>query len=254
MPKPPISDSPRKCRVAQQHAIGLQALPKLLPTRSFGRPRLRQAGEQQHQAENTAASGTAQNTARQPKLSISTLPVSGARIGDTLNTSISSDISRAASLPVCRSRTTARGTTMPAQAPRPCTKRSAISASIWAPARSRCCRREQRQAEIQRRLAAHHVRHRPVDHLAERRARRRTRSGWPAPRPGWRPAPARWWAGRQVHVDGEGADGGDQAQHQRLDGPRWCQRGDRRWGSSGLVNSHDEHLRVTKFRPVLPEL
>ena len=36
------------------------------------------------------------------------------------------DIRRAASVPVCRSRTTARGIAMPAAAPRPCTKRSPI--------------------------------------------------------------------------------------------------------------------------------
>ena len=72
---------------------------------------------------------TAQNTLRQPKASISRLPASGARMGDTLNTSISMDISRAASVPVCRSRTTARGITIVAQAPRPCTKRSATS--VW---------------------------------------------------------------------------------------------------------------------------
>ena len=38
-----------------------------------------------------------------------------------------SDISLAASVPVWRSRTTARGTTMPAQAPSPWTKRKPIS-------------------------------------------------------------------------------------------------------------------------------
>ena len=43
---------------------------------------------------------TAQNTLRQPKDSISRLPVSGARMGDTLKTSISIDIRRAASAPV----------------------------------------------------------------------------------------------------------------------------------------------------------
>ncbi len=51
-------------------------------------------------------------------------------MGETLNTSISSAIRRAASVPVCRSRTTARGMAMPAAAPRPCTKRSAISVSM----------------------------------------------------------------------------------------------------------------------------
>ncbi|MNT39881.1 hypothetical protein D3C72_1761650 [compost metagenome] len=77
----------------------------------------------------TAAMVTAQNTPRQPVKAMTRLPASGARIGDTLNTSISSDISRAASVPVCRSRTTARGIAMPAAAPRPCTKRSAIR--VW---------------------------------------------------------------------------------------------------------------------------
>ncbi len=72
---------------------------------------------------------TAQNTPRQPVSAITALPASGARMGDTLNTSISSDMSRAASVPVCRSRTTARGIAMPAAAPRPCTKRSTIS--VW---------------------------------------------------------------------------------------------------------------------------
>ena len=79
---------------------------------------------------SAARTVTTQNTPRQPAASITKLPASGARIGETLNTSISSDISRAASVPVCRSRTTARGITMPAQAPSPCTKRKAISVSI----------------------------------------------------------------------------------------------------------------------------
>jgi hypothetical protein len=72
---------------------------------------------------STAATVTAQNTARQPLHSIKKLPNSGARMGDTLNTSVSNAVRLAASSPVCRSRTTARGTTMPAQAPRPCTVR-----------------------------------------------------------------------------------------------------------------------------------
>ena len=42
----------------------------------------------------------AQNTLRQPARSISRLPASGARIGETLNTSISSPIMRVASCPV----------------------------------------------------------------------------------------------------------------------------------------------------------
>ena len=73
---------------------------------------------------------TAQNTPRQPATAITPLPTSGAKMGETLNTSISSDISRAASAPVCRSRTTARGITMPAAAPKPCKKRIATSVSM----------------------------------------------------------------------------------------------------------------------------
>lgn len=77
----------------------------------------------------TAAIVTAQNTPRQPANAITPLPTSGARMGEMLKTSMSSDISRAASLPVCRSRTTARGIAMPAAAPSPCKKRSTIS--VW---------------------------------------------------------------------------------------------------------------------------
>ncbi len=55
------------------------------------------------------------------------LPASGARMGLTLKTSISSDISRVASAPVCRSRTTARVITLGAPPPSPCTKRNASS-------------------------------------------------------------------------------------------------------------------------------
>ena len=93
-------------------------------------------------------------------------------MGDTLKTSISSDISRAASMPVCRSRTTARGTTMPAQAPRPCTKRSAISVSMSvASAQPMLADGKQQQAEVERRLAPDHVGDRAVDQLAQRPAR-----------------------------------------------------------------------------------
>ena len=77
-----------------------------------------------------AASATTQNTPRQPVSAITPLPASGARIGETLNTSISSDMRRAASAPVCRSRTMARGIAMPAAAPSPCRKRSATRVSM----------------------------------------------------------------------------------------------------------------------------
>ena len=76
---------------------------------------------------STAATITATKTARQPNGTISALPVSGARIGETLNTSMTSDISRVASTPVWRSRMIARGITIIADAPSPCTKRNATS-------------------------------------------------------------------------------------------------------------------------------
>ena len=162
-----------------------------------------------------AASVTAQNTPRQPANAMTALPASGARIGDTLNTSISSDISRAASVPVCRSRTTARGIAMPAAAPRPCTKRSAIS--LWisvASAQPTLASANSTQPEVHRRLAPHHVRDRPVEQLAraqrdeERRQAHLHRAdvGIQALTDGRQ--------GRQVHVDGEGADGREQAQQQ----------------------------------------
>ena len=76
-----------------------------------------------------AAPSTIQNTPRQPATWMTKLPVSGASSGEMLNTSISSDMSRVASTPECRSRTTARGITMPPQAPSPCTKRPSRNSS-----------------------------------------------------------------------------------------------------------------------------
>ena len=73
---------------------------------------------------------TATNTARQPKGTMMALPISGARIGDTLKTSMIVDISLVASMPVWRSRMTARGITMHAAAPMPWTKRKKISHSM----------------------------------------------------------------------------------------------------------------------------
>ena len=49
---------------------------------------------------SSAATPIAANTARQPNGTINALPVNGARIGDTENTSITSDIKRVASVPV----------------------------------------------------------------------------------------------------------------------------------------------------------
>ena len=68
---------------------------------------------------SSAARVTAQNTARQPDQAITALPTKGARIGETLNTNVTSDINRAAAGPVWRSRAIASGMTIPAHAPIP---------------------------------------------------------------------------------------------------------------------------------------
>ena len=68
----------------------------------------------------------AQKITRQLKNSVNMLPASGARIGETLKTSMVVAISRAASWPVWRSRMIARVITMLAQAPTPWRKRRAI--------------------------------------------------------------------------------------------------------------------------------
>ena len=111
---------------------------------------------------------TATNTARQPNGTISALPVSGARIGDTLNTSMTSDISRVASMPVCRSRMMARGMTITDEAPMPWTTRKKISHSmLGASAQPTEPAMKSAKADIERRLAADHVGDRPVDDLAD---------------------------------------------------------------------------------------
>ena len=136
--------------------------------RSCGRTRFGQERGEQQQRRATAASVTATNTARQPNGTISALPVSGARIGDTLNTSITSAISRVASTPVCRSRMIARGMTITADAP------SALhDAERNQPTDTRRQRAADRagdetdQPDIERRLAADHVGDRPVDELTQ---------------------------------------------------------------------------------------
>ena len=67
----------------------------------------------------TAKSASNPKIARQPPTGITRLPISGAVIGATEMTSMTSAISRVASGPVCRSRTIARGITMTAAAPSP---------------------------------------------------------------------------------------------------------------------------------------
>ncbi len=129
MPSPPTSDSAQKRRSPSSCA-------KVLVTRRSP-PLIRCAGglvSGSSVATSTMASSAAmviaRNTARQPSGTISALPASGAKIGDTLNTSITRPISRVAAMPVCRSRTTARGITVTAAAPMPCSSRQPISQPI----------------------------------------------------------------------------------------------------------------------------
>ena len=85
--------------VAQQHPVGTQRAARLLSTR-WAAGRVSFSCVATSTSPTMAASATAQNTPRQPATAITPLPTSGARMGETLNTSISSDIIRAASLPV----------------------------------------------------------------------------------------------------------------------------------------------------------
>ena len=66
-----------------------------------------------------AASNSATKIDRQPETRISKLPASGASIGETEITSITSAIRRVALAPVCRSRMIARGTTIATAPPSP---------------------------------------------------------------------------------------------------------------------------------------
>ncbi len=120
----------------------------------------------------TAAMVVATNTARQPNGTISALPPSGARIGDTQNTSITSAISFVASGPVCRSRMMrardhAHGGGAEAldkterDQPRHARRQT----------RSRSAGDEQRQTRIERRLAAIDVGQRTISDLAQAESR-----------------------------------------------------------------------------------
>ena len=159
---------------------------------------------------------TAQNTARQPKPSMMKLPVSGARIGETENTSMSIDISLAASLPVCRSRTTARGTTMPGLAPKPCRTRKAISHSmVGRKCGTDAAGDEQHQAGIEQRLAAIHVRKRTDDDLAESHGKEKDQQAHLHRHGAGLQIRADRGKRGKIHVDGERTDGGQQAEHDR---------------------------------------
>ena len=74
--------------------------------------------------------------------------------------------------------------------------------------------REQGQAGVERRLAAHHVGHRAVEQLPQTDGEEERSEGeLHRPHLGAQAAPDVGQRG-QVHVDGEGADGREQAQHQ----------------------------------------
>ena len=77
-----------------------------------------------------AARTSTQNITRHPPSSISPLPANGASMGETLITSMIIAISRVACVPVCKSRITARGTTITTAAPSPCTNRANVSQPI----------------------------------------------------------------------------------------------------------------------------
>ena len=158
--------------VAQQQRVAGERAAQAAVDALVRRPGFRRARWPPARCRPAPATVTAQNTPRQPTASITRCRPAAPGSATTLNTSISSAISRAASTPVCRSRTMARGIAMPAHAPRPCTKRNAISDSmLGASAQPTLASDEERQAEVERRLAADHVGDRPVEELAERRAR-----------------------------------------------------------------------------------
>ena len=159
----------------------------------------------------------AQKITRQLKNSVSVLPASGARIGETLKTSMVVAISRAASCPVCRSRMMARVITMAAQAPTPCRKRKRDQGfGIGCKAAADPRKDEQRQAEIERRLAAEPVGQRPVDDLAdgdrEEEAHQAHLHGADIDLELAGDGRER----RQIHVDREGPDGGKHAEDERV--------------------------------------
>jgi hypothetical protein len=117
--------SPRKCQSCS-NSPKLPNTPRMLPGMRSWAGRVSGSRKATSNSAISAATPTATNAARQPNGMINALPVNGARIGDTENTSITSDISLVASAPVWRSRMIARGIT-PIAAPIPCRKRNAIS-------------------------------------------------------------------------------------------------------------------------------
>ena len=165
---------------------------------------------------STAAIVTAQKTARQPKASMMKLPVSGARIGDTLNTSIKSDISLVASGPVCRSRTTARGTTMPVDRAQPLQQPEEDQPlDVGRQRRADAGDREDDEAAIHDRLAAIHVGQRPDDQRPDGEGEEDDDEAHLHGERAGAEIGADGRQGRQVHVDCEGADGRNQAEHDR---------------------------------------
>ena len=132
LPQPADEHEPKKAPILHQTQIGAGDIPDA-PLADAALPRfgVRVSGRRKATTASppTPMSAMAQKMTRQLKNSVNVLPASGARIGETLKTSIVVAISRAASWPVWRSRMIARVITMLAQAPTPWTKRRAIRAS-----------------------------------------------------------------------------------------------------------------------------
>jgi len=97
-------------------AIGPECAAPTATLAGFARPRLLEHERREAECHRRGYGQCPEHTAP-IESAITKLPIPGARIGETLITSMSIDISLVASCPVWRSRTIARGTTIPAQAP-----------------------------------------------------------------------------------------------------------------------------------------
>ena len=137
-----------------------------------------------------------QKISRQSPNTVTRLPASGARMGETLKTSISRDISCAAAGPVCRSRDDGAGdddagagahALQEAEADEPVDRRRQRAADRADDVKD--------EAQIERPLAAEHVGKRSVDDLRHPPWRRRRKSSSPEPHGCRHAGSPRWSAG-----------------------------------------------------------
>ena len=155
--------------VAQQQPVGGERAADAAFRRALagGRVSLRRVASSRRPSDGRRRSPPRRSPASRSS-SITMLPVSGARIGETLKTSISSDISRAASTPVWRSRTIgARDDHAGGGADALDEAEGDQHVDVGRERAADAAEREEREAEIERRLAADHVGDRAVDDLAE---------------------------------------------------------------------------------------